>query len=187
MLLRLSDMLHKAAKGWVVFVLFLLDGLFMGLILPGSEALLQSDSDGVGPLDLFFFYTPEQAYAVVAAHGNAGRVFYRNFELTIDILYPIVYTLFLSLFISWLFQRGFAAGSKVQRLNLMPFGAWFFDLLENLGIVAMLSVYPAQPVLLAWVTAVFTIVKWMFAGASVVLMTFGMVKALQRVVTNMAL
>lgn len=184
MLKRLSDMLHKAAKGWLVFVLFLLDGLFMGLILPAGETLLKGGSGGVGPLDLQFFYTPQKAYAVIAAHGEYGRAFYRNFELTVDILYPIVYTLFLSLFISWLFQRGFEAGSDMQRLNATPFGAWAFDLLENLGIVTMLSVYPATPALLAWLTAVFTMVKWVFAGASVVLMIIGVVAALEKAVTG---
>jgi len=184
MLKRLSDMLHKAARGWLVFTLFLLDGLFMGLILPGGEALLKGGSGGVGPLDLQFFYTPQKAYAVIAAHGEYGRAFYRNFELTIDILYPIVYTLFVSLFISWLFQRGFEAGSNMQRLNATPFGAWAFDLLENLGIVTMLSIYPATPALLAWVTTVFTMVKWMFAGASVVLMVVGIAAALKKAVAS---
>ncbi|MFZ5912425.1 MAG: hypothetical protein ACOYYU_20665 [Chloroflexota bacterium] len=183
MMNRLSNRLHKAAKGWLVFTLFLLDGLFMGLVLPGGEALLKGGSGGAGPLDLQFFYTPQKAYAVIAAHGEYRRAFYRNFELTIDILYPIVYTLFLSLFISWLFQRGFEAGSKMQGWNVTPFGAWAFDLLENLGIVTMLSVYPATPALLAWATAVFTMVKWMFAGASLVLMMVGIAAALKKAVT----
>ncbi|MFZ5821211.1 MAG: hypothetical protein ACOYYJ_15050 [Chloroflexota bacterium] len=182
MIKRLSNRLHKAAKGWLVFTLFLLDGLFMGLILPAGEKLMKNDSGGASALDLHFFYTPGKAYATLAAYGEYGRAFYRNFELTIDILYPIVYMLFLSLFISWLFQRGFEAGSKMQRWNVTPFGAWAFDLLENLGIVTMLLVYPATPALLAWVTATFTMVKWMFAGASMVLMMVGIAAALKKAV-----
>lgn len=183
MLNRLSNMLYKAAKGWLMFVLFLLDGLFMGLILPAGEKLIKSET-APGPLDLRFFSTPEITYSMVSAYGDYGRAFYRNFELTVDILYPIVYTLFVSLIISWLFQRGFEAGSKMQKLNATPFGAWAFDLLENLGIVTMLSVYPATPALLAWVTTVLTMVKWMFVGASMVLMVVGIAAALKKAVTG---
>jgi hypothetical protein len=31
------------------------------------------------------------------------------------------------------------------KLNVMPLGAWFFDLLENLNIVTLLSIFPAKP------------------------------------------
>jgi hypothetical protein len=95
----------------------------------------------------------------------------------VDIIYPIVYTLFFGLLISWLFQRGFKSDSNMQKWNATPVGAWLFDLLENLGIVSMLSMWPSQPVLIAWLTTIFTMAKWLFAGASVLLVLVGLVKA----------
>jgi hypothetical protein len=114
---------------------------------------------------------------MVKAYGEAGRADYRLFELTGDIIYPIVYTLFFSLAITWLFQRGFPSNSPMQKYNVVPFGGWLFDLLENLGIVTMLSVFPSTPALLAWVTAIFTLIKWLFAIASGVLILTGLAKA----------
>ena len=99
-------------------------------------------------------------------------------ELTADLIYPIIYTLLLGLLISWLFQRGFKPDSSMQKWNVMPVGAWFFDLLENIGIVSMISMYPAQPAALAWLTAVLGTVKWAFAGASLVLILIGLVPAM---------
>jgi hypothetical protein len=180
MLTRLSELLRKYAKGWLIIVLFVLDGLFIGFILPMTEARMKAESGDVGPIDLQFFYTPDKVYGMVEAYGEFGRALYRNVELTIDIIYPIVYTLFFSLLITWLFQRGFAAESKMQRLNVVPFGAWLFDLLENLGIVGMLSVYPSSPALLAWATAIFTLIKWSFAGASMILLLVGIVEAVSK-------
>lgn len=179
MLPRLSAFFHRRTRGWLVLVLLFLDGVFMGFVMPLTGALLKGDSGGPAPIDLQFFYTPARVYEMVAAYGEFGRAFYRNVELTADIIYPIVYTLFLSLLISWLFQRGFPAGSRLQRLNVVPFGGWLFDLLENLGIVAMLSIYPATPAALAWLTALFTLVKWLFAGASMVLVLVGLVAAIR--------
>jgi len=169
MLTKLSEILKRYAKGWLVLVFFALDALFNVVIMSGVQARLEAASGGVGPIDLQFFYTPEKAYSMVAAYGAAGRAMYRTFELTGDILYPIVYTLFFSLVLTWLLQRGFAANSQIQRLNVVPFGAWLFDLLENVGIVTMLSIYPATPALIAWLTAICTLIKWSFIGATIVL------------------
>jgi hypothetical protein len=173
----LSNTLQKITRGWAIFVLFIMDAAFMGLILPMVQGLMKMDGGSPGALDLQFFYTPAAAYDRIAAYGDYGRGFYRSVELTVDIIYPIVYTLFFAMLITWLFQRGFARNSPIQRLNVVPLGAWLFDLLENLGIVAMLSVYPARPAVLAWLSTAFTMIKWLFAGASMLLLLLGLVAA----------
>jgi hypothetical protein len=98
-------------------------------------------------------------------------------ELTADIIYPIIYTLFYGLLLSWLLQRAYKPDSPMQKLNAMPAGAWLFDLLENIGIVSMLSMYPSQPSVLAWLTMIFGLVKWAFAIGSILLSLFMLVKA----------
>jgi len=177
MLNKISELLKKYANIWLVVVFFAGEMLFNAVILPNQQAKMEAASGGTGPIDLQIFYTPEKVYGMVASYGEAGRADYRTFELTGDLLYPIVYTLFFALLITWLFQRGFAAGSPMQRLNVIPLGAWLFDLLENIGIVSMLSVYPSTPAALAWVAAVFTLVKWLFSGATIVLILIGLVRA----------
>jgi hypothetical protein len=69
------------------------------------------------------------------------------------------------------------SNSKIQALNSLPLGGWLFDLLENLGIVTMLSVFPSTLAPLAWVSAIATLIKWLFAGATIVLILVGLVKA----------
>lgn len=179
MLNNISDMLKKYAKGWIILVFAALYGLINAVVLPGMQAKLEAGSGGTGPIDLLFFYTPEKVYSMVASYGDAVRADYRTFELTGDIAYPIVYTLLFSLLITWLFQRGFASGSKLQILNVVPFGAFVFDLLENLCIVTMLSIYPTTPGILAWLSTIFTMVKWSFAGVSIVLILVGLVAAVK--------
>jgi hypothetical protein len=171
---------YKSAKGWLVFVFFLLDGLFIGLIMPGLQKRMQAANPAAGPLDLMFFYTPEKAFSMIASYGDQGRAAYLTGELTLDILYPITYTLFFSLLISWLFQRGFDPKSRFRRLNLVPFGTLTFDLLENACIVAMLSLYPSTPAGLAWAAAIFTMTKWLYAAAGMLLVLAGAAAALRR-------
>jgi hypothetical protein len=113
---------------------------------------------------------------MIEKYGEAGRPLYMRIELTADILYPIIYTLFFGLFLSWLFQRGFLPGSPMQKLNVMPVGALVFDLLENMGIISMLTLYPSIPAALAWITMIFGSIKWLFAFASIGLIFVGLVK-----------
>lgn len=179
MLSQLSEWLHRNAKGWLIIVLLAGEIFFNANYLPGVQAKLEDISGGNGPIDLLLSYTPEKVYSMVDSYGEAGRAFYRVHELTIDILYPIVYTLLFAFLISWLFQRGFAPGSKMQQLNLVPVGAFILDMLENICIVTMLSVFPAQPAAVAWIGSVLTSVKWLFAAATIVLILTGLVMAVK--------
>ncbi len=88
MLGNLSDRFYKWAKGWLIFVLFILDGFFAGFLLPLIQGMMQGGQGGIQPLDLMLFATPEKIFAMIERYGEYGRPFYRNVELTVDIIYP---------------------------------------------------------------------------------------------------
>ena len=177
MLDKLSTTLRKYANGWLVLIFLAGEILFNAVILPGMQAKIEAASGGLGPIDLQLFYTPDKVYGMIEAYGEEMRSSYRLFEMTGDIIYPIVYTLFFSLFITWSFQRGFPSNRGMQKFNVVPFGSWLFDLLENICIVTMISIYPSTPAVLAWASTSFTLIKWLFAGATIILMLIGLVKA----------
>lgn len=177
MLDKISNKFHAWANGWLVLVLVALDMFFMGFIMPLIGGLMKSGTGLERPLDLMFFSTPDKTFAMIESYGEYTRAFYRNVELTVDIIYPIIYTFAFGLLISWLFQRGFKPDHKIQKWNVVPVFAWFFDLLENVGIVTLLSVWPSQPVALAWMTMILTTVKWIFAFLSMGLILLGLIRA----------
>jgi len=175
----LSDRFYKWTKGWLVLVLLALDVFFAGFLLPLIQGMMQGGQGGIQPLDLMLFSTPEKVFGMIEKYGEFGRPFYRNIELTVDIIYPIVYLFAFGLLISWLFQRGLAPNSPMRKYNVIPLGAWFFDLLENIAVVTLLSIFPAQPAGLAWIFILLNTVKWAFAGASILLMLAGLVMAVK--------
>lgn len=179
MLQNLSNKFYQWAKGWLVLVLLVLDVFFAGFLMPLIGGMMQGGQGGIQPLDLMLFATPDKVFDMIEQYGEFGRPFYRNVELTVDIIYPIVYLFFFGLAISWLFQRGLASTSSMRKLNVMPLGAWFFDLVENLVIVTLLTMYPAKPTVLAWLLFLLTTVKWLFAGASILLILYGLVMAIK--------
>ena len=172
MIAKLSAWLGRIAKGWLLLVFFAAEIFFNALVLPGAEAQIKAFSGGVGPLDLTLFPSATTIISAIAAYGEAGRVFYTNFEMTTDILYPIAYTFFFSLLITYLLQRAIGKDSKIQQLNVLPFGAWLFDLIENICIVILLSSFPVEKPLVAGVLTIANGIKWIFAGVSILAMLF---------------
>jgi hypothetical protein len=178
MLNIISTKFHAWATGWRVLILFLTESLMMFYIMPVAAGIMAlAANNSVMPLDLMFFYTPQQAFEMMDRYGEAGRSVYLRIEVTADIIYPIIYTLFYGLLLSWLFQRAFRPDSQMQKWNVMPVGAWLFDMLENVGIVSMLMMYPAQPEIMAWLTMLFGSLKWGFFVITVGLVLVGLVKA----------
>lgn len=179
MLQNLSNKFYGWAKGWLILVLLALDSFLGGFVLPLAGRLMQDDRGGNQPLDAMFFATPDKLFAMLEQYDEYNRAFYRNVELTVDIVYPIVYLFFFGLALSWPFQRGFAPGSPMRKFNVAPLGAWFFDLLENLTIVALISIFPSQPAALGWLLFLFSSVKWLFVFASIALVLVGLAMAIK--------
>jgi len=65
----------------------------------------------------------------------------------------------------------------MRLLNIVPVGAGVFDLLENGCIAAMLTICPAKIAIIAWLSTVCTMGKWIFLGVSVLLTLVGILKA----------
>ncbi|MFQ6000204.1 MAG: hypothetical protein ACE5LG_00880 [Anaerolineae bacterium] len=173
MLAKISRLFHSWARGWLILALFAAFVVFVAVTLPVLQA---APGGNIVSLDAQFFYTPEEAFSTVGSYGDASRFWIRIY-LTWDIVNPILYTLAFSLLISWLFQRSFKPGSNLQKLNVLPLGAGLFDLLENISIVTLLTAYPAQLTVVAWLSTVCTMSKASFLGVSTLLILFGVVRA----------
>jgi hypothetical protein len=111
-------------------------------------------------------YTAAQAYSALTAYQEDGRTFYLFIEATVDLIYPVIYSLFFSLTILYFLKRGAVQRPGLARLALLPFGALLADWAENAGIIAMLLTYPAQQPVIGLLTGLLTTLKWIFAALS---------------------
>jgi len=177
---KVSRKLKKFTTGWLIFVLFLLYGFFMGYIMPSIERSVTEKSPNTKLLDLMFFYTPQTAFDMIAKYGDVARSIYINTEFSVDVAFPVVYSFFFSLIITLLAGLAFPNNDNLLKLNLLPFGMLLFDLLENLGIISMLWVFPSTPDVLAWLTTLLTMTKWVLAGAIALVIFTCLVKYLSK-------
>jgi len=159
--------LQKLANPRGLFVLFVLYLLFNLVLFPLAGNM--GGQKAGRALDLHFIYSPEQAHENIAMHTDAERRVSIVGHLTVDTVYPFVYTFLLAALILFLLRPLAGVRAGVQKLVYLPFAILVADFLENAGIVAMLARYPKWSPALAQVTGMMTTVKWSLVALTLTL------------------
>ena len=131
----------------------------------------------IGPIDLTFGFNPARTLQMVADYGEA-RSFYQWIEMSVDLIYPVVYAFFFAVALTMIYRKLLAR--PVRYLNLIPFIAMSFDFLENIAIVSMLRHYPEQSTLMATLCEIFKMMKWIAFALIIFLVIFGLMRMLVR-------
>lgn len=156
-----------------VLIFFALQMIFSIVIMPAASG---SDANELPVLDLQFFYTPQQAYTIIAAYTPAMRQAAAITRLTLDVIYPLIYGMMLSLLLVLTFRRAFAQSALTDAVIFLPWGGVLFDYLENIGFATMFLSYPREFHALAQVSAIFTALKWTLIGVAFLLALVGGLK-----------
>ena len=121
--------------------------------------------DRLGGLDLLDsrgWYTPGEAAALFddldRLDANA-RFVYAATGLTVDMAFPVAYGLLLAILLFRLWRGGVP-------LYLLPLAMAAADVLENATVAALALNYAGAPSPLAWLAAVFTLVKTILIAAT---------------------
>ena len=170
MLKRFSSWMGRMSTGAMTLTALVIFILFTILVLPRQSANESAATREAGSPDLSFFYTGDELNRMAEAYGEAGRQAYVHARISFDILWPLVYTLFLCTSISWLAKSGFPADSPWQQANLIPIFGALFDLLENLAASAVMIDYPHLLPVIAGLAGFFTLVKWTLVGGAFLLL-----------------
>ena len=180
MLGTVSDWLRRASTGWVALAALVIFLLFTALVLPQQASQAEQETGQTESPDTSLFYSPRALYRMAEAYGEEGRRAYVRARFTFDLVWPLVYTLFLVTATCWAFGRAFPPGSRWQRANLVPLLAALFDYLENVSTSIVMLRYPAQTPVVDLLAPVFTLFKWALLGAAFLLLALGIVVAAWR-------
>jgi hypothetical protein len=175
---QVSDWMHRVSNGWVALSTLVIFLLFTALVLPGQASRAEKDTGDAGSPDTSFYYSADDLYQMAETYGEEGRRAYVRTRFTFDLIWPLVYTIFLGSGISWVYHKTFASGSLWQRANLLPLLGALFDYAENVSTSLVMIRYPNPTTMVDVLAAVFTMVKWIFVGGSFVLLMVGFVIAI---------
>lgn len=182
---RFSDLLHRISTGPVALVATIIFLAFGALVLP-AESRGAVEAGRESSPDTSFFYSPAELYQLAEQYGPEGRQMYIRSRWTFDVAFPIVYLSFLVTAISWLMRRGSQPGSPWRRTNIVPVVGALFDFLENSATSLVMGRYPARTPVVDLLAPVFSALKWVFVGGSMVLLVAGIVLALAAIVRRRA-
>jgi len=168
---KISNGFYKLSTGVVTLVCLVLLLALSGLVLPNQSAEAEFYAGEVGSPDTSLFYTSKELYHFAEAYGVEGRTAYIRARFTFDVIWPIIYLVFLVTAISWLIRKANLHNTKWRFLNLVPLIGAAFDFLENGSSALVMARYPQTTAVLDELAGIFTLTKWVFiAGSFIVLL-----------------
>jgi len=171
----ISGWIQRYSTGWVVLSSLILFLAFTAFVLPQQSSQVRLATGSDSSPDTNFFYTSKDLVQFAQDYGEEGRAAYVKARYSFDILWPLVYTLFLSTATSWLFLRIFKPSSGWQFSNLVPVCGMVFDFLENIAASIVMIRYPIPSSVIAFMAPVFSLLKWFFVGVAFLFMVVGLV------------
>ena len=153
---KISDWLRRVSTGWVALAALFIFLLFSALVLPQQATKAEQETGSADSPDMSFFYSPSDLYRMAESYGEEGRQAYIRARFTFDLVWPLVYTLFLTTSIGWVFGKAFGPDRRWQRANLVPLLGALFDYLENLSTSLVMLRYPDQTSVVDALAAVFS-------------------------------
>ncbi|PIQ24621.1 hypothetical protein COW36_11430 [bacterium (Candidatus Blackallbacteria) CG17_big_fil_post_rev_8_21_14_2_50_48_46] len=159
---KIIDKLNKFST-WkfisISFVLFAaLKTVFDKIVSPQLKAL----TGGYDAPDVVFGYNYEYLKNFLLLSKKEGLQYYITHFTSVDLLFPLIGALFLSLALLALLKRIVSEDSKMYYLSLLPFVGMGFDYLENICIVASIFYLPKISNVLLLLVSKISILKLFF-------------------------
>jgi hypothetical protein len=140
-----------------VLIALLIFAVFTATILP-SEAIRGVEAGLTESIDTSILYSVEDLYSIIDGYSRQVRLAYIYQRFTFDLIWPIVYGLFILVTTLYLLIK--INLKNLIRLIYFPLAAVMFDFLENISVSILMFIYPFRINALAMLASIFTTLKW---------------------------
>lgn len=133
--------------------------LFIVLVLPWMNEYAFELIGVKDSIDTGFHTDIEKLYALRDSYGTEGRRYYIIIRFTFDLIWPIVYFLFIASITGFL-TKHIKDSSEHRYINYLPILAVVLDYLENILASIFMFIHPASFDFLVFLIIVVSINKW---------------------------
>lgn len=165
---------HATVK-WVVLA-FVVQTVVQVYTSVNFVSLFHEYSGGRTIPDMTFGYDTAYAKDLLFNTPPEGWSLYLTRILPIDLVFPLLYSVFYALLTSLLVQKSFGVKSWVHKLTILPFVAAAFDYVENASVAMMVTSLPDFSPTTATIASYATIAKWSFTGIGVAILLVCLIK-----------
>ncbi|WP_020405537.1 hypothetical protein [Hahella ganghwensis] len=162
---RWLDLLNRYATKKILIILTIFYPVFPLVLLP---AII--DTGGAPIPDTYFYYSSDTLYQWLSLYTEEARHCYMLGAVTIDVIYPLYYSISLSLLLTYVLNNLQADRGRIEYLKLLPIMPILADFSENLLLSKIFSAWPNQHEFLATMAGIATLTKW--SGLAIV---FGLI------------
>ncbi|PCI24255.1 hypothetical protein COB57_05385 [Candidatus Peregrinibacteria bacterium] len=173
---KIQNTLYTYSSGENVLFFFIVTQILYALMIIYSIPKVMQYSNGMQILDLLpTGYSAHYVQTLFQSLGEIGRETYLFQQIPLDMIYPGLFAISYSLLLTLILKNTFSKENKIQLLSMVPILAGLFDYAENIGIIIMLYTYPDFTILLANITAIFSILKSTFTVVMFMLLIIGII------------
>jgi hypothetical protein len=181
---KLSQKITQISRGWLALTSLAVMIGFMVFVLPQQATRSQQEIGSSRSPDTSLIRSPGELYQIAEEFGPEGRQSYLKFRWTFDLVYPLIYTSFLTLGIGW-FSRHLSGWSERWKIaSIVPLLGGLFDYLENISITILMLLLPIQVPILAGLCFIFIWLKWIMIGLAFIIYFIFALGALYGWLTN---
>ncbi|WP_034995555.1 hypothetical protein [Beijerinckia mobilis] len=134
---------------------------------PIGTPALKAIGNGRPSPDLTFGYRPDETYRLIESYGAGGIAHWRRL-LLLDMIFPAVYGLFLSLLVDWCSRWAGEGLAWLTLATVFPVASAGADYLENLALLRVLAALPRRRDRLVSAASFFTQIKFIAFFATLV-------------------
>ena len=162
---KFSDRLYELVSNKVLIAAVVIFVVFVAVANPLAAKYMDSLTDGAPSPDTSFFYEAQDIFDMAEAYGEEGRRGYILMRFTFDLAFPMLYLFFLVAASTKLLSH-FPRNSRLRFLNLLPFLAAGFDIMENIFAAVVMAKYPQQAAIAVQIAPWASVIKWVFVIAA---------------------
>lgn len=169
----ISTRLYRTINTRFLVISVVVFTIFIVIVLPRVAEQSLNITGVTDSPDTSFFYSAQDLYKLAETYGVEGRSYYIRSRYTFDIIWPMVYLLFLVTSTTSVF-RFLKTTNPWRMVNLLPFVGVMFDFLENFATSMVMYRYPSPSPFVAALAPFFTVVKWLSISLSFIVLLGGL-------------
>ena len=144
--------------------LWFLITVIIGIVITRLSANMTEISGGLSILVARFYYTSSDAYTLFERLGSEGRKLYQIMHTSLDVAFPVAYSLFLASAVIWLCKLLGIEKPLKGIITIVMFLGGLTDLSENILITVLVHQFPKQLPGLVSVSQASTQIKYILIG-----------------------
>ena len=173
---NIVTLINKTASFKNIVLLGMLFLITAFVIIPEARQQIKQYTGETNLIDGKFQYSTDQIYQLISVYGDKGRSLYAVVELTADLFFGIVSTVFLGAVLFWLIFQTRNTTIKIRHLLWFTVLTLIINVCENLAIVWMLLGYPKQYNFLAHTTSFLALSRWILFAVYLGLIVWNLVR-----------